>query len=182
MSMKKSSESMEPDRGSRESDQMPGAGSGTSLGSAGSGSMQSMPAAAMVAASGRSMPGTGRGGGMRSGGGMDGGGGSMPSNGGDTPRRRNCGTMEAHYRLLLESPAYARARAEIENQTISFAARGGSAQRPGITTIPVVVHVVGILPRRTYQMLRSRIKSRFLIATSDGQTRTLITRQLHSYR
>ncbi len=50
--------------------------------------------------------------------------------------------MDVHRRLLSQSPAYARARARIENATISFLAQGGTTQRPGITTIPTVVHVV----------------------------------------
>src|SRR5262245_15760385 len=48
------------------------------------------------------------GGGMGGGGGGDGG-------GAETPRRRTCGTMDVHRRLLSRDPAYARARAEIEN-------------------------------------------------------------------
>ncbi|MBD0256065.1 MAG: zinc metalloprotease [Cytophagales bacterium] len=56
--------------------------------------------------------------------------------------RRTCATHEVHRRLLNEDPGYAAARSAIEN--IAFAYRIGrrSAQRQGITRIPVVVHVV----------------------------------------
>jgi ABC-type taurine transport system substrate-binding protein len=93
------------------------------------------------------MPGTGRSGG--SGGGMTGGGGGGMGGGGggqETPQARTCATMQVHHRLMAESPAYARARAAIENHTMRFAARDATAARPGITRIPVVVHVVHNTP------------------------------------
>jgi hypothetical protein len=57
------------------------------------------------------------------------------------PARRNCGALVEHRRLLNEDPAYVSARASIETAARSFAARGAAA-RPGITEIPLVVHVV----------------------------------------
>ncbi|MDO8396962.1 MAG: M43 family zinc metalloprotease, partial [Bradyrhizobium sp.] len=86
------------------------------------------------------------GGGMGGGGGGNGGGGKGGGGGGDgdgnTPRSRSCATMEVHRRLLSRDPSYARARALIENQARSLQQSGGSAARPGVTRIPVVVHVV----------------------------------------
>lgn len=58
-----------------------------------------------------------------------------------TPRRRECGTMPVHRRLLDSDPDYARRLSRIEEQ--AFRARFGLMQmRPGCTRIPVVVHVV----------------------------------------
>jgi hypothetical protein len=58
------------------------------------------------------------------------------------PQQRSCGTMTVHYRLLTTDLAYARNRREIENRALDYAQRGPSVARAGITTIPVVVHVV----------------------------------------
>ena len=83
------------------------------------------------------------GGGMGGGDGGDGDGG-MGSDGGEarTPQVRTCATMEVHRELLSRFPEYARARDEIENQALAFQLREGAALRPGVTRIPVVVHVV----------------------------------------
>src|SRR5690242_4323179 len=60
-----------------------------------------------------------------------------------TPQTRRCGTMEVHRRLLSTDPHYARARTEIENLTLRFAAAANAnGARAGVTRIPVVVHVV----------------------------------------
>ena len=78
------------------------------------------------------------------GGGM-GGGGDNDEGGdkeGETPSSRSCGTMEVHRRLLSEDPSYARARDEIENLTRLYEQGDQTAARPGVTRIPVVVHVV----------------------------------------
>ena len=80
----------------------------------------------------------GGGGGSGSGGNGSGGGGNGE---GETPRSRSCATMEVHRRLLSQVPSYARARDEIENQARLFS-KAASRQRPGVTRIPVVVHVV----------------------------------------
>src|SRR5947207_3768774 len=58
------------------------------------------------------------------------------------PRQRTCGTMPVHHRLLQTNPAYLRARIASENFHHEFLQRGGLAVRSGVTTIPVVVHVV----------------------------------------
>jgi hypothetical protein len=60
----------------------------------------------------------------------------------DTPQIRSCGTMAVHERLLRTDPAYAAARARSENAHWAMSANGGPVGRAGITTIPVVVHVV----------------------------------------
>ena len=78
-------------------------------------------------------------------GGMSGGGGGKhgeDSGGPETPRVRSCATMNVHRRLLSSNPAYAKARAQIENLTLLYRKGARSTQRPGITRIPVVVHVV----------------------------------------
>ena len=58
-----------------------------------------------------------------------------------TPQVRRCGTMDVHRRLLSLYPSYARARADIENEALTVQENGATA-RPGVTRIPVVVHVV----------------------------------------
>ena len=111
------------DAGSDAGDAMPGGG----MGSAGDASGDTR------------MPGGGMGGG--DGGDGDGG---MSNDGGEarTPQVRTCATMEVHRELLSRFPEYARARDEIENQALAFQLREGAALRPGVTRIPVVVHVV----------------------------------------
>ena len=78
------------------------------------------------------------GGGMNSGG--DGGGGG--DEGGEPPRSRTCATMHVHRRLLSEDPSYARSRDDIENLARQYEQGDKSVVRPGVTRIPVVVHVV----------------------------------------
>ena len=58
------------------------------------------------------------------------------------PSRRNCGAHIEHRRLLNEDPSYAAARSEIETLARAYEIGARSAQRPGLTRIPVVVHVV----------------------------------------
>jgi hypothetical protein len=60
----------------------------------------------------------------------------------DTPKVRTCGTMPVHERLLRTDPAYVAARNRSENAHWEAIARGGPVGRAGVTTIPVVVHVV----------------------------------------
>jgi hypothetical protein len=64
------------------------------------------------------------------------------SDGQPTPTVRKCGTMDVHRRLLSQDPSYARLRDQIENETRAFSSNGASTARPGVTRIPVVVHVV----------------------------------------
>jgi Pregnancy-associated plasma protein-A len=59
----------------------------------------------------------------------------------DQPLIRTCGAPEVHQRLL-QSPEYQRRRLAIEQHLTRFLLFDGASQRAGITTIPVVVHVV----------------------------------------
>jgi hypothetical protein len=104
---------------------------------------QGMPQGGMQAAGAalaHSMPGgdmgAGGGGGIGAGGRGDGGA------GGNTPNVRSCGTMAVHRRLLSTDPQYARIRDQIEDHARRYESGEESAQRTGITRIPVVVHVV----------------------------------------
>lgn len=63
-----------------------------------------------------------------------------------TPHRRTCATMNVHRRLLSRSPAYVRARNDIENMALRYTSRADINQRTGITRIPVVVHVLWKTP------------------------------------
>jgi len=58
------------------------------------------------------------------------------------PPRRTCGTQAEHRRLLNEDPGYAERRAAIETLAWEYRIGARSAERPGVTRIPVVVHVV----------------------------------------
>ena len=60
----------------------------------------------------------------------------------ETPKVRMCGTMSVHERLLRTDPAYAAARERSENAHWEARSLDGQVGRKGITTIPVVVHVV----------------------------------------
>jgi hypothetical protein len=57
------------------------------------------------------------------------------------PSRRQCGAMSVHYRLLEMDPSFHQRQIDIEHMAARRMMRG-AALRPGITTIPVVVHVV----------------------------------------
>jgi hypothetical protein len=87
------------------------------------------------------MPGGTMGGGGGGGTGSGGNGGGGGNGDGNVPHARSCATMEVHRRLLSQNPAYARARDDIENHARLFQ-QGLVTARPGITRIPVVVHVV----------------------------------------
>lgn len=60
----------------------------------------------------------------------------------ETPRKRTCGTMPVHERLLRTIPDYARARSASENRHLDYLRHGPSGARAGVTVIPTVVHVV----------------------------------------
>lgn len=60
-------------------------------------------------------------------------------------RKRTCGTMEVHERLLKTVPSYREERDKIERFTVNYIERrmrGEPGLRSGIIYIPVVVHVV----------------------------------------
>ncbi len=63
------------------------------------------------------------------------------SGGSGPPRRRGCGAMNVHHRMMHTCPGYAEARAACENAAWR-AARVPLFARAGCTKIPVVVHVV----------------------------------------
>ena len=56
--------------------------------------------------------------------------------------RRTCGAYEYHVHKLRSDPAYASARRAIEAHTREFVLSNRMMARAGVTTIPVVVHVV----------------------------------------
>ena len=66
----------------------------------------------------------------------------------ETPQRRSCATMAIHYQLMTSDLRYAAARRTIENQTIAYAMRTTDVSRLGVTTIPVVVHVLYNTPNQ----------------------------------
>jgi hypothetical protein len=57
------------------------------------------------------------------------------------PIRRQCGTMQVHFRLLEQEPGFRRAQFDLEGSTRRFM-RAPAPRRTGIVRIPVVVHVV----------------------------------------
>jgi len=57
------------------------------------------------------------------------------------PKRRQCGTMGAHFRLLETNPGFRLRQSELERATMQRLI-SRAAFRPGLTTISVVVHVV----------------------------------------
>jgi hypothetical protein len=59
----------------------------------------------------------------------------------DQSPRRACATMPEHRELLNANPSYVASRSAIETAARTFMARE-SDRRPGVTRIPVVVHVV----------------------------------------
>ena len=139
----------------KKSNKMPGMIKAMGLGNELAKTVQTMPGGSMSSRGeeeGGGMPG----GSMRSskddekgdgmpGGEMSGGDGSKHAaegGGPETPRLRRCATMDVHRRLLSSNPTYAKARAQIENLTLLYRKGARSQQRPGITRIPVVVHVV----------------------------------------
>ncbi len=82
------------------------------------------------------------------GGGMTGDDGGSGDDGGETPRSRSCATMDVHRQLLSKFPSYARSRDEIECMALRYASNLEAAQRPGVTRIPAVVHVVWNTPQQ----------------------------------
>lgn len=170
MSMKKSSRTGKG-RGSKESYSMPGTAKAMESGNEKTESDHAMPGIGEVEEGRNDMPGDGmssdrveegsgdmpeggmsggrdeEGGGMP-GGGMNGGGSGGRDDDNEMPRSRTCGTMDVHRRFLSQDPSYARARDEIENLALRYANNSEAAQRPGVTRIPVVVHVVWNTPQQ----------------------------------
>jgi hypothetical protein len=58
------------------------------------------------------------------------------------PLRRQCGTMQAHFRLLEQEPTFRQVQFDLEHSTRMFLRASPARKRTGIVHIPVVVHVV----------------------------------------
>jgi len=79
---------------------------------------------------------------MQTGGAGSGAGGAGGPGEPEPPRRRTCGAMDVHRRLLSESAEYRAARAAIENITLERLTQPSESRFAGVVRIPVVVHVV----------------------------------------
>lgn len=84
------------------------------------------------------------------------------------PRRRTCGTMSVHRRLLDTVPRYAEARERIEEQAFR-AQHMFMAQRTGCIEIPVVVHVVHNRPEQNIS--QAQIESQIRVLNEDFRKR-----------
>lgn len=80
-----------------------------------------------------------------------------------TPRRQ-CGAMSAHYRLLETDPNFRQRQVDLEHMC-ARRLMPGAALRPGITTIPVVVHVV--YNRTAENISRAQIRSQIAVLNRD---------------
>src|SRR5687768_9990741 len=87
-------------------------------------------------------------------------------------RRRTCGTMVVHNRLLSTDPAYAAARVASENNAFGARLRG-VAGRVGTTRIPVVVHVVFNNARPGQNIADAQIQSQVDVLNRDFRLRNL---------
>ena len=79
-------------------------------------------------------------------------------------RRRMCGTMAVHHRLLETDPSFRRRQMELESATARRMMTRAVA-RPGITTIPVVVHVV--YGKAAENISLAQIKSQITVLNRD---------------
>ncbi|WP_214402986.1 zinc metalloprotease [Pseudonocardia lacus] len=84
------------------------------------------------------------------------------------PSVRRCATPIVHERLLRTAPGYREARERSENAAWS-GARGTAAQRPGVTRIPVVVHVVHNTPEQ--DISAEQVRSQITALTADYRAR-----------
>jgi len=77
-------------------------------------------------------------------------------------KRRTCGAMSVHHRLLELDPNFRMRQAQLENATAMRMSLGVRAMRKAAPiTIPVVVHVVYKTPAENISAARSRARSRF---------------------
>jgi hypothetical protein len=76
------------------------------------------------------------------------------------PKRRQCGTMAVHHRLLEQHPAFRQRQGALEDAIVRRMAMG-PARRAGLTKIPVVVHVVynDSSENIALQQIKSQIKA-----------------------
>jgi hypothetical protein len=80
------------------------------------------------------------------------------------PQRRQCATMAAHFRLLETDPAFRMRQMDLEN-VVARRMVTGVAARAGITTIPVVVHV--LFNRASENISTSQINSQIAVLNRD---------------
>jgi Pregnancy-associated plasma protein-A len=81
-----------------------------------------------------------------------------------TPSRRQCGAMSVHYRLLEMDPNFRQRQVDLEHLT-ARRMMPGEVLRPGITTIPVVVHVV--YNTRAENISVTQIRSQIAVLNRD---------------
>ena len=81
-----------------------------------------------------------------------------------TPSRRQCGAMSVHYRLLEMDPNFRQRQVGLEHLT-ARRMMPGEVLRPGITTIPVVVHVV--YNTRAENISVTQIRSQIAVLNKD---------------
>jgi hypothetical protein len=79
-------------------------------------------------------------------------------------KRRLCGTMGAHFRLLETYPEFRLKQTNLERSTLQRMV-SRAAFRPGITTIPVVVHVVYKTPSENIST--AQVKSQITALNKD---------------
>ena len=79
-----------------------------------------------------------------------------------------CATPAVHHRLLRTAPGYAGARAASETAAWT-AARAGAERRPGVTRIPVVVHVVHNTAEQ--DISAEQVQSQIDVLTADYRAR-----------
>jgi Pregnancy-associated plasma protein-A len=87
---------------------------------------------------------------------------------GIVPVRRQCGAMSVHYRLLETDPNFRRRQTDLEHTT-ARRMMPGAAIRTGITTIPVIVHVVYRTPEEN--ITRAQIRSQIAVLNRDFQAK-----------
>lgn len=81
------------------------------------------------------------------------------------PSRRQCGTMQVHYRLLETDPNFRQRQVELEQLTALRMVTGEARLAGGPTTIPVVVHVVYHAPSENISV--AQIKSEITALNRD---------------
>ncbi len=81
------------------------------------------------------------------------------------PSRRSCACVQAHFGLLDKFPEFRANQARIEHFTTYCRQAGDAALRAGITTIPVVVHVVH--RTESENISDAQIKSQIAVLNKD---------------
>jgi Pregnancy-associated plasma protein-A len=81
------------------------------------------------------------------------------------PKRRMCGTMEVHNRLLEQFPSYRVAQASLASATAIRMSTAEVAKAAGVIKIPVVVHVVFNTPSENIS--DAQVKSQIAVLNKD---------------